>query len=785
MKRLYFLFQLFFLISIVFSQSKQAFDLDLRTNEKSNELAESNFINHIVTNNNSLEYSLLEGAFFTLGTINGQSDSKFDDFCQLTYGHPFALTSYPSLTVDGDTKKIADLFEGATSLLMEKNDTLIIKYYKENYLGYTFKIFPEDLETINLSLNVKNYDVISHEIRHNLIYDAALGKWGDGTLKINDQFFISGSEFSGAELPSLFEIWEKNNSHKGIGNQIQIDAENTEAIKFDNWFNLSESEEINVSSNFALFDMAFNLISKTRTLIPNEEFEYQISVKLIEPDFPTNNFIRWDLNPFLTLSNNLLFPSNFKSYAEISSNFTGQIGSIEFEGESIISFNIDQPEFITESNNNFIEVELNSRTIYQDMVLPLTLKLFNSTSQVDEITKYIYVPASPFSNEGLEVSIDSLIIDEFPQLSLSFSSKISETGKLISQLYNENILLYENDNRILDFVLSKDTTGGSNEADIIFVLDVTGSMSNEIAAVRNNIIEFGDSLEERGIDYRLGMVTFLDEIENVYNFTSDITQFKNWVSQQYAHGGDDYPENSLDALDRATQFQFRDASNRIIIWITDAQYHINDGVFTTLTIQDVVNSMLSLGIVTYCIGNPDEQTTYYNPIVQPTGGEYYSINGNFRDILLEISRLEASSQFLLKYNSNSQLDNNTKGKLEIHYAGLGGAAEFVIGSNPSAENILVSKSILQCYPNPFNPVTNIQVVKPKDEQGQVTIFNILGQKVKHFEIESGMEKINLMWNATNESNLPISTGFYIVNIRLFDSFGNISSNQSQKLLYLK
>ncbi len=69
--------------------------------------------------------------------------------------------------------------------------------------------------------------------------------------------------------------------------------------------------------------------------------------------------------------------------------------------------------------------------------------------------------------------------------------------------------------KIENFTLAKDTSGGTNKADIIFVLDVTGSMTNEINGVKENIVEFADSLSAQGIDFRLGMVTFLDEVENI------------------------------------------------------------------------------------------------------------------------------------------------------------------------------------------------------------------------------------------------------------------------------
>jgi len=55
------------------------------------------------------QYTLMKGGFFTIGTNQGISDSLFDDQCQITYGHPFAISSNPLITVDGYQYKPIEL----------------------------------------------------------------------------------------------------------------------------------------------------------------------------------------------------------------------------------------------------------------------------------------------------------------------------------------------------------------------------------------------------------------------------------------------------------------------------------------------------------------------------------------------------------------------------------------------------------------------------------------------------------------------------------------------------
>ena len=47
---------------------------------------------------------------------------------------------------------------------------------------------------------------------------------------------------------------------------------------------------------------------------------------------------------------------------------------------------------------------------------------------------------------------------------------------------------------------------GPGKADIIFIVDTSGSMGTESDLVRNNLNAFGQHLEDEGIDYRLILI---------------------------------------------------------------------------------------------------------------------------------------------------------------------------------------------------------------------------------------------------------------------------------------
>ena len=81
----------------------------------------------------------------------------------------------------------------------------------------------------------------------------------------------------------------------------------------------------------------------------------------------------------------------------------------------------------------------------------------------------------------------------------------------------------------------------------------------------------------------------------------------------------------------------------------------------------------------------------------------------------------------------------------------------------------------QNYPNPFNPNTTIKFAVPKETQVNLSVFNILGEKVKELKNEV-MKPGNytLEFNAT-----ALASGVYIYRIIAGDYI------QTKKMILLK
>ncbi|KAA3597931.1 MAG: T9SS C-terminal target domain-containing protein [Calditrichaeota bacterium] len=96
-------------------------------------------------------------------------------------------------------------------------------------------------------------------------------------------------------------------------------------------------------------------------------------------------------------------------------------------------------------------------------------------------------------------------------------------------------------------------------------------------------------------------------------------------------------------------------------------------------------------------------------------------------------------------------------------------------SNPKPENFI----LLSNYPNPFNPSTtiNYELQIMNYEFGSIQIFNLLGEKVREFEISNS--KGSVVWDGTNSDGKQVSSGIYLYTLKA----GKFT--KSEKMLLLK
>lgn len=125
-------------------------------------------------------------------------------------------------------------------------------------------------------------------------------------------------------------------------------------------------------------------------------------------------------------------------------------------------------------------------------------------------------------------------------------------------------------------------------ANIIFVIDDTGSMTEEISAVRDGLLQVIDRLASSGTSSTLQLITFKDDV-TVRSPTSDLSVIQKQVSGLIASGGGDEPEASVEALWEAARLIKNSGGGGTIFLATDAPPHAG------LSIPATVNALRSAG----------------------------------------------------------------------------------------------------------------------------------------------------------------------------------------------
>jgi hypothetical protein len=86
----------------------------------------------------------------------------------------------------------------------------------------------------------------------------------------------------------------------------------------------------------------------------------------------------------------------------------------------------------------------------------------------------------------------------------------------------------------------------------------------------------------------------------------------------------------------------------------------------------------------------------------------------------------------------------------------------------------------QNYPNPFNPSTTIEFTLPTSERVDISIYNILGQKIKGLVNDKpGKGNHQVIWEGIDDNNNPVSSGVYFVRMT------TATDIESKKLFLLK
>ena len=101
-------------------------------------------------------------------------------------------------------------------------------------------------------------------------------------------------------------------------------------------------------------------------------------------------------------------------------------------------------------------------------------------------------------------------------------------------------------------------------------------------------------------------------------------------------------------------------------------------------------------------------------------------------------------------------------------------AEDVIGHKPSSvsqrnDGLELSYELKQNYPNPFNPTTSIAYRIGKRQLVELTVYNIMGQKIRTLVNEyKSAGQYTIQWDGRNDRGAQVSSGVYFFSIKAGD-----------------
>ncbi|MCA9630837.1 MAG: VWA domain-containing protein, partial [Myxococcales bacterium] len=163
--------------------------------------------------------------------------------------------------------------------------------------------------------------------------------------------------------------------------------------------------------------------------------------------------------------------------------------------------------------------------------------------------------------------------------------------------------------------------------DIAFVLDTTGSMSEEISAMKDTLEEVASTLRGMSITPRIGLVEYRDKgdayLTRTHQMTTDISGFADRVSTLSANGGGDMPEHVNQGIHVAlTKLKWSDHSlGRLAFLIGDAppQLHYDDDVPYTESVKEAAERGIQLHTIA-ASGMDDLGQSVWRQIAMFTGG---------------------------------------------------------------------------------------------------------------------------------------------------------------------
>jgi hypothetical protein len=178
-----------------------------------------------------------------------------------------------------------------------------------------------------------------------------------------------------------------------------------------------------------------------------------------------------------------------------------------------------------------------------------------------------------------------------------------------------------------------------DKLDVVFIIDTTGSMEDNVVGVKQYIHFFFDPLKERNLDVNLGLVEFSDisvRKEKIFGLTDNLDKFRKRLDKVVFYGGGDLPESGYEAILTALdKIKFRKSAQKVFILMSDSPQHDLDyDGKSTYTLDRIISMLKEENVSVDVIGIDD---LAMKQLALGTGGQWKFIPGG--DSRLDIPKL--------------------------------------------------------------------------------------------------------------------------------------------------
>ena len=281
--------------------------------------------------------------------------------------------------------------------------------------------------------------------------------------------------------------------------------------------------------------------------------------------------------------------------------------------------------------------------------------------------------------------------------------------------------------------------------DLAFVVDATGSMGDEIAYLQSELLDVLKKVEFtlKNTDVRYGSVFYRDKgdqyVTKKIDFTNDANIFLDFIKEQKAAGGGDFPEAVVEAIDvSVNELKWsNENSTKIMFLILDAPPHQSQENIDKLFIYIKTAARKGITIIPLSASDIDKQTEYLmrtfalmtngtytfltnhsgigNNHIEPTVESYEveKLNDLLLRLILQRATLAKCDKDIYQDNLNKKFDKEVTNRVENQ---------------------------IKIFPNPTKGPINISSEIPIDE---LYVYDLAGKIIMKKEKLSGKSAIDI------------------------------------------